>query len=39
MWKQVIGSILIDAIKGEIGKSQSRRPEVYRGTPRARIPV
>ena len=39
MWKQVIGNILIDAIKGEISKEQNRGHEVYRGTPRARIPV
>jgi hypothetical protein len=39
MWKQVIGSILIDAIKGELGRPQSRGHQVYRGNPRKRIPV
>ena len=39
MWKQVIGNILIDAIKGEIGNAQGGRHKVYRGTPRKRIPV
>jgi hypothetical protein len=39
MWKQVIGNILIDAIQGEIRKAQTRSHEVYRGTPRPRIPV
>ena len=42
-WEQVIADILIDAIKkGGIykeSKGHSREPEVYRGTPRARIPV
>ncbi len=39
MWKHVIGTILIDAIKGEIGKAQNSGHEVYHGKPRKRIPV
>lgn len=39
MLKQVIGNILIDAIKGEINKAQSHSQRVYHGKPRARIQV
>ena len=38
-FREAIGNILIDAIKGELNKSKSRGYEVYRGTPRPRIPV